>query len=660
MILTQETRDLVTSGNLAREAFKVAMNRQAFETLSSGIYSDRVKAVVRELCTNAADSHTATGKGTTPFSVHLPNAMEPWFSVKDWGTGMPEDVVRDLYTTYFASDRRGSDDFTGGFGLGSKSPFAYADSFTVVSRWKGTVTTWAAFWDEGGSPCFAKLGETETDEGDGVEVTVPVGAKDFKAFSEKAADVLTWFDPTPKVVGCPGFSPPKFDYLCRETDWGVLRQRAYNASLLVMGNVAYPLTNIMSHPLVGWGVHLWAPVGSCDIARSREALALTNRTLRAVKELLDRVSKEVLRKGEGELASAPTVWRARGKVKEFRHSFFSNVHSVPHTWRGKDVFSDVRTPPGAKAVYLEEKSKGIHATEYHQFGHTEHPVFLCDTPNDFLARVKGWMRDKGKKKAWVLKDWPDAPLDELGVREVAVLTSALPRLKREKNVPTASGHSRVSQGGYLLFKTGYDPALLGGHWEETDEEPTDDDVVVMCRHGAVYEGGSLGNVPTSSQEFALKVRACAYLNRSVRAFGYRPADEKRARGETTWKEYLDGVLTSRRKDFQLSQDFGSLSYQTHWFNLTPHLGLLPASSPLRVFLEKVREAGDVYQDHALRTALERVFPKGPHESSLEKEAQKIFEEYPLLTLNHWPLEGKVSWEDFVRYAALVDKDKGRE
>ncbi len=113
--------------------FRIRNSAKAFNILSSGLYANKVRAIIRELSCNAVDSHVAAGKADVPFDVHLPNAIEPWFSIRDYGTGLSHDQVTNIYTTYFESTKTGSNDFIGALGLGSKSPFSYNDIFTVTN-----------------------------------------------------------------------------------------------------------------------------------------------------------------------------------------------------------------------------------------------------------------------------------------------------------------------------------------------------------------------------------------------------------------------------------------------------------------------------------------------------------------------------------------------
>jgi len=117
----------------AVQEFNIKNSAKAFSILSSGLYANKIRAIVRELSCNAYDSHVQAGKSDIPFEIHLPNVLEPWFSVKDQGTGLSVQEVQNIYSTYFESTKTGSNDFIGALGLGSKSPFSYTDNFSVTA-----------------------------------------------------------------------------------------------------------------------------------------------------------------------------------------------------------------------------------------------------------------------------------------------------------------------------------------------------------------------------------------------------------------------------------------------------------------------------------------------------------------------------------------------
>ena len=165
MILNNTPQDQAVLANVGQVGeFRIRNSAKAFNILSSGLYANKIRAIIRELSCNAVDSHVAAGKSDTPFDVHLPNQLEPHFSIRDYGTGLNHDQVTNIYTTYFESTKTDSNDFIGALGLGSKSPFSYTDNFTVTAIKDGRKGIYTAFINEKSVPSIALMMEEETDE----------------------------------------------------------------------------------------------------------------------------------------------------------------------------------------------------------------------------------------------------------------------------------------------------------------------------------------------------------------------------------------------------------------------------------------------------------------------------------------------------------------
>ena len=69
------SNDTVTGGGIGKtHTFRIMADKDSFLALSSKLYSDPVRAVIRELGCNAYDAHVAVGKKDVPFEVFLPTA----------------------------------------------------------------------------------------------------------------------------------------------------------------------------------------------------------------------------------------------------------------------------------------------------------------------------------------------------------------------------------------------------------------------------------------------------------------------------------------------------------------------------------------------------------------------------------------------------------
>lgn len=173
-------------GNFDKQSvrkFQIETNSTAINVWMDGLYSNKIRSIIRELLCNARDSHQQYGTQSIPIDVHLPDPIiEPYFYIRDYGVGLDRDEINDVYTVFFKSTKRDTNDLIGGFGLGSKTPFAYTKSFTIESYKNGIKTVYIAFKDQSGYPCVSQLSEDATDQPNGLKVQFQVEDKDCNSF----------------------------------------------------------------------------------------------------------------------------------------------------------------------------------------------------------------------------------------------------------------------------------------------------------------------------------------------------------------------------------------------------------------------------------------------------------------------------------------------
>ena len=296
-ILTTAPQDEVILGGVSEVGeFRIRNSAKAFNILSSGLYANKIKAIVRELSTNAVDSHVAAGRATTPFDVHLPNALEPWFAIRDYGTGLDHEQVTQIYTTYFESTKTGSNDFVGALGLGSKSPFAYTDNFTVTAVKDGMKRIYSAFINQQGVPSIAQMSEHTSNELSGVEVKFSVNDSwEYSKFRDEASRVYAYFDLKPVVTGSAEFKIQTYEYETRDIIPGVHHRKGSSySSIAVMGNIAYPIEIPQAQQkelgelaeLLACGLEMHFGIGELDFQASREGLSYIPQTIQAIKDKL--------------------------------------------------------------------------------------------------------------------------------------------------------------------------------------------------------------------------------------------------------------------------------------------------------------------------------------------------------------------------------------
>lgn len=321
MILNQNTRNIERSGiRVEREATIVA-DAVAFKVLSDMLYPDKPLAIIRELMCNAYDSHTDAGKPDEPVHIHLPNIMEPYLSIRDFGLGLSFRDACVLMLTYFKSTKRENNKVTGALGLGSKTPFAYVDSYTVTTRYNGRKFTFNAFINENGNPAMALLARERTTEANGVEIMVPVRRSDFNVFEDRARSVLEWFRIPPVVTGVKGFEINKTEFETIGSNWKIAKMHGYynyhSTAYAIQGNIAYPI-NVASMPSLPAGyaellrmpIYFEFPIGQISFTAGRDAISYDKATVANIITAVDGLVKELPAQSQVRFDACKSKWAA--------------------------------------------------------------------------------------------------------------------------------------------------------------------------------------------------------------------------------------------------------------------------------------------------------------------------------------------------------------
>lgn len=323
-----------------RAQFTIAANGKAFRVLIDGLYSNKIRAVTRELWSNAADAHVAAGNETTPFKVTVPTTLDPVFRVRDYGIGLSHADVMHLYTTVFQSTKEGTNDATGMLGLGSKSPFAYTDTFSVVTYSGTEQRTYIANIAANGVPEITHIETAPNYEPRGVEVSFPVNRSDVKTFQSEAQWTSIGFKTKPITVGMDLKMPvPRME----GADWAIYPSTGFGdvpgRTLIRQGVVCYPAQTSVNLGL-NWIVIIDVPIGTADVTASRESLSYTNDTSRRIKDIISRVNNDMLAHINSEVAKATTR-----REMAMAHYEFNGI--LPN-FRGSTTVSLLNNPAAAR------------------------------------------------------------------------------------------------------------------------------------------------------------------------------------------------------------------------------------------------------------------------------------------------------------------------
>jgi hypothetical protein len=492
------------------------------------LYSDELSALLREYGVNATDIHIATGQGERPIRVTLPTQLEPLLKIRDFGTGLDSEGIKE-YAMFGRSSKRGDPRQTGQLGIGCKCGFTYGDSFLVNSYQDGQVTTWNAYIDPSNKGKIDCLAVSPTSEENGIEVIIPIRPNDVDKCQKKAAQLFCFFKVTPDMVNLTDDHRQYFNALksaaplFQGEGW---RYMGAGPSCVVMGNVPYPINadnftelelRDETKALLTGGLILDVQMDSLDFAASREQLKYTPKTKTNLAARLSDVATELLRLATASFDGCATLWEAKqlhqdmftyhGKLYHLRHLFAKfkfKGFSV-----GNDAFS-CRSNDGSDTdvvchKYLKPRSgsdtKVRKETTYDIKAHKNSLVVINDASisNGIMNRIVPLIerpaqqkmlgmpveipdvyllsfRDSAAQQAWVTETGFDGP---------TILLSSLPKEPLNLYYPLAScaGVKNAKHTSQEFTYDGDGKSRYGtarsGYWEVADVDLANDEGVYV-------------------------------------------------------------------------------------------------------------------------------------------------------------------------------------
>ena len=288
--------------------FGITNSAEFMHILRSTLYSNQKLAVVRETICNAWDAHIEAGLTDTPINITLD---ESELIIRDYGLGIADEDMEPVYGTYGNSTKKANGTVTGGFGLGCKAPFAYADHFEVISNHAGKRTIYnlakssAEREGKSGITPIASLPTTEQ----GLQVKIPLNSvSDYSKFNILIELVIAYGDIKANLNGIPlktiPFSTLKEKFLIGDFSGIQTLYGSDSTILLRYGNVVYPVSRHEDYSreydrierILGTlyiasnyshrHIVFQADPNTIAVTPSRESLSMQEHTIRTVKKLL--------------------------------------------------------------------------------------------------------------------------------------------------------------------------------------------------------------------------------------------------------------------------------------------------------------------------------------------------------------------------------------
>lgn len=165
------------------------------------LYKYPIRTLVQEYLCNARDAYREI-KQTKPIDIYLPTPSKPILEIRDYGKGMSPEDITNIFSSMTTSTKRGSNELTGGFGIGSKSYFIYGQDFYLRTIHKGIAYSYLVTIQEKEEGEITLLTKpSKTSEPDGTSVQLPVKHNDEKEFSNSVLRACYFWKDKYKIHG---------------------------------------------------------------------------------------------------------------------------------------------------------------------------------------------------------------------------------------------------------------------------------------------------------------------------------------------------------------------------------------------------------------------------------------------------------------------------
>jgi len=493
-----------SEGSISSTKFGIVANAKMVSILSDRLYGNKIRAVIRELSTNAWDSHKEAGH-EKPFDVHLPTLMEPFFYIRDYGVGMSDETFHDVYVQYGESTKDDSNEFTGCLGLGSKTPFCYnTKTATIIVWYNGDKKIYTLYPDGDGMPKADLVSQSNSDEPNGIQIMFSVDMDDCDDFEFEAGDIYKYFPVPPNFIGHKiSCVKPASEF--EGSNWRIVDSKS--ETVVIMGNIAYPINlkniktnNELQSYILTKGFEIYVNIGDVDIQPSREGLEYTNLTKIHLLRYVDNIIKEATSLAEDKIKNAKTLWDARCEIINLRgiNKLFRLIDLQNVTWNstplGLNLFGNLDVSNHIvfhSDITLEDQ---IYFTKFVREKHKQRPnrihsvldisptsrVYINDLKTGFIGRLNEEAQRSGDLYLLVIEPKADpvkvqALLDHLGTnKDVFIKTSTIPYTSNPNR--SGSGVTKLSRVVELKHQYLYE-SKPSRHWKSAS---------VDLNNGGVY------------------------------------------------------------------------------------------------------------------------------------------------------------------------------
>ncbi len=692
MIPNYQDRQIDSSGVSDIASFGISQENSAhiMNILRDTLYSDKILAVLREYSANAWDAHKMVGKGDIPIKIVIPTIASPILTVEDYGPGMSHDEIFKLYTQYGVSTKRTSNSVVGQLGIGSKSGFAYSDSFTIISRNNGVQRTYVAVLDETEKGVINLLDERDCADKTGVTIQIPVKPEDIQEFTGKAENLFKHFVPRPDInIELPEEIPAR-----ARLKSGVVYESESEDSrwIAVMGCIPYRLnlsqiiTNENDQTGIGGWVYklagiLYFDIGEVQISASREELKYSKSTKQAIVKRFSDLADEFVETTLSAIKSKSlSSWERRLRAQILRQ------FELPVPDEGKELtvsYVDIQTSEDNIAKTFAFVSRDDKVQDRHNLKRfpvqQDTRIVIVDDDRKLSGYVLGYhdlLLAKKQESSWdeVRKELDEYltkyGLDGVSITNISKLSWAAPFVRHK---PRKKANPKYFRKSFVLIPpVSHFRDPFSDHWEPTDPKrvATDADVFVLL-DGFRTEKLDGFNIYNSYQSDR---RTAEFFGIPMpQVYGYKTSDKKPLKIEDCagkhyreWREsFLANLTQGKASPFIEIYDW-NYSYDRRWnwgrhaLNMRELGESLGRDHQIYNYLKNGNKAAKLWRKFSserqrIVSDLGSRYIQIPGKSKAKDALSAIFDKYPLLSTNDTGIsclwgKHKTQWIEYIMLA----------
>lgn len=341
-----EVKVVMGDGNIPMQEFGIGNLGVIMETLRSKIYSNPRKIVLQEIACNARDANREVGKANIPIRIKLPTKHEPELHISDEGPGIDPVRMNEIYLLLGNSTKRDSQEQTGCFGLGSKTPFAYGNSFgieTVAKEEDGKLRKrdYIAVVDESRKGKLMLVNTQDSDGPTGTTIKVPIKPDDCDIFREYAGDIFRYWGESAKF-NMKDVTKSEWKPFMEGPDWKLFLQHGNYGVFYYEDGIPYKVNKenleFSNRKLQIFFNEVRLEIfgkGSIQVTATRESIDYRTDVQAHIVDRLTKIYEEINQNISGRVQQCPSYWDALILVNENKQKLEGLLDKVH--WNGKKV-----------------------------------------------------------------------------------------------------------------------------------------------------------------------------------------------------------------------------------------------------------------------------------------------------------------------------------